>query len=73
MLAQQNWKLHLLAQKFDRILTLRNNSHRHGRVYKRTQYVISNNVASVCTRLNINKKEVKQINNEKYKNVEAFA
>ena len=61
MLAQQNWKL--LAQKFDRIATLHSNSQRHERVYKRTQRVTSNNVASVCTGLNMNKKEVKKNDN----------
>ena len=72
MLVQQNWKL--LAQKFDRIATLHSNSQRHERVYKRTQHVTSNNVASVCTGLNMNKKEVKKkYYNEKNYNVEAFA
>ena len=47
----------LLAQKFDGFQTLRNNSQQHpttrNRVCKRTQHVTSNNVASVCTRLNV--------------------
>ena len=47
----------LLAEKFDRFQTLRNNTQQHpttcNRVCKRTQHVTSNNVASVCTRLNV--------------------
>ena len=43
----------LLAEKFDRFQTLRNNTQQHpttcNRVCKRTQHVTSNNVASVCT------------------------
>ena len=42
----------LLAEKFDRFQTLRNNTQQHpttsNRVCKRTQHVTSNNVASVC-------------------------
>ena len=45
----------LLAQKFDRFQTLRNNTQQHpttcNRVCKRTQHVTSNNVAPVCTGL----------------------
>ena len=45
----------LLAEKFDRFQTLRNNKQQHpttcNRVWKRTQHVTSNNVASVCTGL----------------------
>ena len=45
----------LLAEKFDRFQTLRNNTQHHPttctRVWKRTQHVTSNNVASVCTGL----------------------
>ena len=47
----KSWKL--LAEKFDRFQTLRNNTQQHpatcNRVCKRTQHVRSNNVASVCT------------------------
>ena len=43
----------LLAEKFDRFQTLPNNTQQHpttcNRVYKRTQHVTSNNIASVCT------------------------
>ena len=46
-----------LAQMFDRFQSLRNNSQQHAtscnRVYKRTQHVTSNNVASICTGLNL--------------------
>ena len=46
----------LMAEKFDRFQTLRNNKQQHpttcNKVYKRTQHVTSNNVASVCTGLN---------------------
>ena len=46
----------LLAEKFDRFQTLRNNTQQHpttcNRVSKRTQHVTSNNVAFVCTGLN---------------------
>ena len=42
----------LLAEKFDRFQTLRNNTQQHpttcNRVCKRMQHVISNNVASLC-------------------------
>ena len=45
----------LLAEKFDRFQTLRNNTQQHpttyNRVWKRTQHVTFNNVASVCTGL----------------------
>ena len=45
----------LLAEKFDRFQTLRNNPQQYPTTYnkvcKRTQHVTSNNVASVCTRL----------------------
>ena len=45
----------LLAEKFDRFQTLRNNTQQHpttcNRVCKRTQHVTSNNVASVCKEL----------------------
>ena len=45
----------LLAEKFDRFQTLRNNKQQHpttcNRVWKRTQHVTSNNVSSVCTEL----------------------
>ena len=45
----------LLAEKFDRFQTLRNNTQQHpttcNRVCKQTQHVTSNNVASVCTGL----------------------
>ena len=45
----------LLAEKFDRFQTLRNNTQQHpttcNRVCKRTQHVTSNNVGSVCTGL----------------------
>ena len=45
----------LLAEKFDRFQTLRNNTQQYpttcNRVCKRTQHVTSNNVASVCTGL----------------------
>ena len=47
----------LLAEKFDRFQTLRNNTPQHpttrNRVCKRTQQVTSNNVAPVCTGLNL--------------------
>ena len=50
---QKCWEL--LAEKFDRFQTLRNNTQQHpttcNRVCKRTQNVTSNNVASVCTGL----------------------
>ena len=46
----------LLAEKFDRFQTLRNNTQQHpttcNKLCKRTQHVTSNNVASVCTGLN---------------------
>ena len=46
-----------LAQMFDRFQSLRNNSQQHAtscnRVCKRTQHVTSNNVASICTGLNL--------------------
>ena len=46
-----------LAQMFDRFQILRNNSQQHAtscnRVCKRTQHVTSNNVASICTGLNL--------------------
>ena len=46
-----------LAQMFDRFQSLRNNSQQHAtscnRVGKRTQHVTSNNVASICTGLNL--------------------
>ena len=45
----------LLAEKFDRFQTLRNNTQYHpttcNRLCKQTQHVTSNNVASVCTGL----------------------
>jgi len=48
-------KPELLAEKFDRFQTLRNNTEQHpttcNRVCKRPQHVTSNNVASVCTGL----------------------
>ena len=47
----------LLAQKFDGFQTLHNNSQQHAttcnRMSRRTQHVTSNNVASVCARLNV--------------------
>ena len=47
----------LLAEKFDRFQTLRNNTQQHpttcNRVCKRTQHVTSNNVGSVCTGLKV--------------------
>ena len=46
-----------LAQMCDRFQSLRNNSQQHAtscnRVCKRTQHVTSNNVASICTGLNL--------------------
>ena len=41
----------LLAEKFDRVQTLRNNIQQHATGCANMQHVISNNVASVCTGL----------------------
>ena len=55
-ITEQNKCWELLAEKFDRFQTLRNNTQQHpttcNRVCKRTQHVTSNNVASVCSGLN---------------------
>ena len=58
IVGQQWWELlrpFARSSKFDRFQTLRNNSQQHAttcnRVWKRTQHVTSNNVASVCTGL----------------------
>ena len=52
---EQKKCIEFLAQKFARFQTLRNNSQQHAttcnRLYKRTQHVTSNNVATVCAGL----------------------
>ena len=52
---EQKKCIEFLAQKFARFQTLRNNYQQHAttcnRLYKRTQHVTSNNVATVCAGL----------------------